>query len=525
MRKLFLFFFSALFLLLPVPVSAAILVLPEPGADPHLVRNVQAVTDAFDQILATELGASLTNDVRIFVSPNRNSYIVVLQRELGLSREVAERSGKMTSGFSASRRQSIALNGELPMMKTLGGVASVVAHELFHQVQGELEGAKWVRLYWVSEGTADYVGAMVADRLGVLNLDGWKQQRVNLLRKTPGHALPQDLADIRLAQWTALMEQNKAPYTMSDMMVLFLLEQGSNKKPAAISEYFRACHRLQDGKKALQSAFGIDAANFSVQFTPWFSKLMAQKGAIEFAVEGPVNPSLLQESEKLLPVLLAQWQDKWRLPLQSDLRVVLTASTEDYAAALKRELGYSPETTAKMTKETWRYNRNTAVIRMDAALSPELRARRLYDVISRMWLADTVAPALTDTLFWLKIGGILCGSSLAVDASYPGAYARQQEVWLRRLDGELPVLLNMASAVDYQSSLHRLGAAKTEAISALATLALFQKHGADSYGRWLDQTKKSGDARAAFALIYGRSWEEFAADFHAWLESKRKKAA
>ena len=525
MRQALLHGLLILSLLLSTPVEAAILVIAEPDVNPLLVRNVQQVADAFDHIVATELGVTLNKDVKVFVTPTRAAYIDVLQRELGMSKDVAERSGKITSGFSASRRQAVALNGESTAMKSLGGLSSVAAHELFHQVQGQLEGDKWVRLYWISEGAADYVGAMVADRLGVMSLNGWKQQRINLLRKTPGHASPRELANVNLAQWSNLMEQGKLPYTVSDMMIVFLLEQSKGRTPAAIAEYFRQCLRLQNGEKALKAAFGMSMNDFETHFAPWFSSLMTQAASVTITASGPVSPLLLEEARSALQALSGFWEDQWNFPLQSNLRVILVSSAAEYKNALTHELGYTPSAAGQLLTETWRFNRNTAILRVDTPDSPELRAQRLAEIVARMWVADTISSKSAHSLFWLRSGGVLCSAAMATDAQYSGAAVRQQELWLQRLGAENPPLTSLASVVEYQAAIKRHSAKKTEAVSALATQLLFEKHGLNAYGHWLQKAKIFGDDERAFAAVYGYSWEEFAAEFQNWLQSKLKKAA
>ena len=525
MRKSLLSVLLFLILCLPAPAAASVLIVAEPGASPQLVKNVQQVVDAFNQILASELGATLNKDVKVFITPNRDAYISILQRELGMSQNVAERSGKMTSGFSATARQAVALNGELPIMKSLGGVSSVVAHELFHQVQTQLEGTHRVRLYWLSEGSADYVGAMVADHLGVLSLDGWKQQRINLLRKTPGHASPQELGDIDLAQWSTLMEQRKIPYTMADMMLVFLLEQSKAKSPAAIAEYFRQCARLQNGQAAAQAAFGLSIADFNTRFAPWFSSLMTRSATISLTTSGPVSPHLLAESKQAAQAISSLWEDQWNVPLQSNLRMVLVASPSEYKTASTQEFGHSPDDSGKNPAETWRFNRSVALLRIDTPASPELRAQCVTEIVARMWVVDTIAPKSAHTLFFLRSGGVLCSAALATEALFPGAAARQQQLWLQRLGDSAPPLSALASMADYQSAIKLHGAKETEAVSALATWLLFEKYGSDAYGRWLQKAKTSGDDELAFASVYGCSWEVFFAEFHVWLQQKLKKAA
>ena len=75
----------------------------------------------------------------------------------------------------------------------------------------------------MSEGSADYVGARIAEKLGVMNLVSWKQQRINQLRKSATYASANELAFLSASEWTTLMEAKKYPYEVSDLMLLFVL--------------------------------------------------------------------------------------------------------------------------------------------------------------------------------------------------------------------------------------------------------------------------------------------------------------
>ena len=524
MRKLFICCLILLFFALSGLVEAAIIVVEEPGVDPELVKNARQVTAVFDAVMAQELNVILATDVRIFLTADRSSYAAVLQREIGQSKELSERNAKVTGGMSNATRQVIVLNGGAANVKSLGGFAMLVAHELFHQIQGQLEGSRKVRLYWLSEGSADYVGALVSERLGVLNIDGWKKQRINILRKTPAHVSPQEIADLTLAQWTALIEQKRAPYEMSDLMVMFLLEQGGGN--AALAEYFRQCNRLQDGKKALKATFGSYPGDFSLRFTSWFNALLAQKGSLEIEASGPVPIRWIAEAKNAIAKVSAIMDAKWDLPLQSSLRIVLVSSPAEFGRLLSRELGYAPEVVEKMKQETWRFSsRGIAIIQASLPQSDLARGLAFTDVAARMWFADTVPAALTNRLRWLGSGGSLYAAAMAGEALFPGSAARQQELWLKRLDGEIPTLNNLTEAPVYQATTQRLGIRKVYAVCGLATLLLLEKYGSESYGKWLRATREKGDPQLAFAAVYGLSPEAFAFDFQAWLAQHMRKAA
>ena len=505
--------------------AASIQVVEEQGADPALLQNVRQVTEAFDAVMLHEMNVTVTQNVKVFVTPGRESYANVMQRELGQDKEAAERSARLTSGFSSSKKQAVALNGDASQMKRLGGVTSVVAHELFHQIQGQLEGADRYRLYWMSEGTADYVGALVADRLGVLDLDGWKKQRINIIRKNPSRASPQEITDLSLSQWTTLMEQKKSPYEMADLMVIFLLEQSNKKGPAAIAEYFRQCSKLHDGKAALTAAFGVDSPSFPVRFSAWLNSLLAQGGSVEISAAGPLPTGWTSEAQDVSARLSAILAQKWNIHLLSTLRILLSGSADGFAKALTHEFGIAANETEKMKAETWHYAGGVAVIQAGYYTTGQARALVVSEVMARMWFADALPVALTDRLPWMSTGGVFYATVASTDALFPGTAARQREIWLKRLIGEIPNLSDLSERALYNATAKRLGSFKVEAVSGLAATLLLEKYGEDSYGKWLAGAKEKGDARIAFTAVYGRSWETFADEFQAWLMPRLKKAS
>ena len=503
--------------MMPTSVLAAITVVGEPGADPVQLRNVQQVVDAFNGILAKEMNVTLERDVKIFVSSSRANYAVLLQREIGQTKEAAEKNAQLSGGFSGGRAHSIVLNSDGSQMKSLGGTAFLTGHELFHQVQGQLEGEKRFRLYWMSEGTADLMGALVADRLGVMNLAGWKKQRINSLRKTPNHASPQELSDISLSGWTSLMEKKMAPYEMSDFMVMFLFEQAKEKGTASIADYFRQSGRLQNGKTALSIVFGIGLEDLVSRFSPWFEALMAQTGNVEVEGVGSVNPEWVNDVRKGVDEATALLEGKWGIPLQSALRVLVVGSSDEYVKALTRELGYAPDEAAKLSQDWGRYSRGSAVLQSSMPKSAISRSQSAADLVARMWVTEAAPQAQLDKVAWLRNGGAMVLGYQVADRLQSGALKKQQDVWLGRLTENVPRLAELVDLLSYQAVVKRVGAEKVNAVAALATLRLIEKYGEAAYGSWVKETKAVGDGKVAFSKVYGRSLEDYAAEFDAWL--------
>ena len=497
----------AVFVLLSSSCFAAIQVIEEPGVDPVMAKNVRTVVASFDQLLADEMKVALNHDVKVFIAPTQSAYANVLQRELGQNRDTAERNAKVTGGMSHARHQAVALNGESSVMKSLGSVATLVAHELFHQIQGQLEGEKRYRLYWISEGSADYVGARIAEKLGVVNLASWKQQRINQLRKAASHASANELAFLSASEWTTLMEAKKNPYEVSDLILLFVLER-SGKGIESIGEYFRLCGTMMDGSKALASAFGVELATVNKEFSPWLASHLAKTGEVTVEAIGSVSDAWVQSTQLGAGRAFGFITDKLGIAPTSSFRLFVAASSDDYIRALTKELGIAPDIAATRKNETWRYSKGVAIIQAAGIRSDALRVRTGGLTLARMWLDDYLPRKSAEPLYWLRQG-----SALVI-----GGDQEQRESWKKLLAGDRPSLANLATQADHAQAEKQFGVPKVEAMCGMAVTFLTETQGTEKLGEWLAKTKEKGDATAAFLSVYGKTPQEVEKEFIAWLQ-------
>jgi hypothetical protein len=500
-------FILAVFILFSSSCFAAIHVIEEPGVDAVMAKNVRTVVASFDQLIAEEMKVSLNHDVKVFIAPTQSAYAVVLQRELGQSRDAAERNAKVTGGMSHVRHQAVALNGESSVMKSLGSVATLVAHELFHQIQGQLEGEKRYRLYWMSEGSADYVGARIAEKLGVMNLVSWKQQRINQLGKSSIYASANELAFLSASEWTTLMEAKKYPYEVSDLMLLYVLER-SGKGIESITEYFRLCGKTMDGSKALSAVFGMDLATVNAGFSPWLVSRLAKTGEATVEAIGSVPDTSLQSVQLGVGRGFRFITEKLGIAPTSSFRLFVTASSDDYVRALTKELGISPDIAATRRNETWRYSKGVAVIQAAGISTDALRARIGGLTLARMWMDDYLPRKSAEPLYWLRQGG----------AILIGCDKEQRDSWKKLIVGDRPSLSELRTQTDLAQAEKKFGVPKVEAMCGMAVTFLTETYGTEKLGEWLTKTKEKGDATAAFLSVYGKTPQEVEKEFIAWLQ-------
>ena len=87
------------------------------------------------------------------------------------------RVAAISGGWAGGSAHITAVNASAGVMTTFGDRYNTTGHELFHQLQHELSHGKDVderSLFWLEEGSADYIGAALADSLGGKPL--WKWQ-------------------------------------------------------------------------------------------------------------------------------------------------------------------------------------------------------------------------------------------------------------------------------------------------------------------------------------------------------------
>jgi hypothetical protein len=266
-----------LILALQAPAAAAVTVIPEPGADPAHVALIEKTAAAFTAFIGAELGVALDRDVRLFVCPTAESYRAVLVRELRQRSGIAARSAAVTAGMSGGRVKAVAINFGVLNGGTAGDrAAKTAAHELFHQLQHQLAGPNMDKsFYWLKEGAADLLGAAVAEKLGYGNLDEWKRDRLDTLRKTGGHVTPQDILAPTLAKWTRMLEDKRHPYEISGLMALYLIQRNESGGYRAIGEYYRLLGRGTANDEAFRQAFAISPDALVAAFSTWLARASA----------------------------------------------------------------------------------------------------------------------------------------------------------------------------------------------------------------------------------------------------------
>ncbi|HWQ62194.1 MAG TPA: hypothetical protein VN521_07775 [Negativicutes bacterium] len=185
-----------------------------------------------------------------------------------------ERIARLTGGFFL-RNELVAINMDLS-----GGIPAgdrayhVTAHELFHQIEYQLAGENANRaIYWLKEGTADLIAALVAEKIGYRSLDNWKQNQIDALRKAGTNASVQEILSTDMHGWTKMLEAKMDPYPMADLMVIYLMTKSKAGGYATILEYYHMLGRGLSNTAAFEQAFGLPPADMLAGFPAWLAQV------------------------------------------------------------------------------------------------------------------------------------------------------------------------------------------------------------------------------------------------------------
>ena len=506
-KKVAALFGLCLFLVcLSLPALAAIKVVSEPGADTAMVEDVQKTIDVFNSILKVDMGTELTRDVSVIICPTRESYAGVLRRELGQSQEMAERNAAVTGGMSGGSRLVVAINGGAAKVETGLGRAQLTAHELFHQTQSQLsKDKKGKGLYWMSEGTADLIGAWVAEKRGFQSMEKWKLDRLNVIRKAGAHVAPAEILHTDLPKWTRLMEKKLYPYEMSDLMVFYLTNQYATINPFnKIADYYRLIGQGVDGDQALLQAFGVGVGEYVGGFRAWLARSMAEEVKVELIAEPGVTESVIAEMERTLAVSRRYFQETWQSDFSLGLRVVVAPEKSGLVAAVAREFGFSPtEAANKVKTSTWYYSGGTAVIQASLQTARSQRVFSLASLLMRKQLEQNNVLADLSSVSWLRYGLEDVVAAYIVELEGSRSVASYRDEWSRQLTNKpKPSREQMADSRGWNEAGEKFGTLIRRRAAALAVFQLIDEYGLDSTREWLSKTKELGNGAKAFELVY-----------------------
>lgn len=246
----------------------------EQGTPAPVLRKVTAGINMFDQLTAAT-GYSLHGDVKVYVCPTSYSYRAVLRREFKFNAATVE-SYDFSSGLTVPERRTVVLKFDASQPRRDEFLAfRILPHELFHLVQNELAGPNIEKApKWLREGTADYIGATVADKAGYQSKANRVLECIEVLRRDQDPVAPQELLRAGTGEWANRVERRDHPYETADLMVMLLAERMPGHEAERFTEYFRLLGQGRPADECFVKAFGITPDRFLAAFQTWYDQMV-----------------------------------------------------------------------------------------------------------------------------------------------------------------------------------------------------------------------------------------------------------
>jgi hypothetical protein len=228
----------------------------EQGTD-ILQEEILDFRNSIDETVAYfhEAGVQLNKPVTIVLTRNRKDFLAEAAKRFGISEIEVNRVGKGVDALSGNSLIVINVDGTpTPRQRTF-----LLAHELTHQYQRQLAGAKAGEVKWLLEGAAEAVGAQVVARRGYLSIEQYKanwQAGIRMAEKKPA------LAQLRTSQeWSDSLSAygSGLTYKTAGLGCLILFEQYGVQR---VLQYYKELGTGRNSDEAFRNSFEVDMLQF-----------------------------------------------------------------------------------------------------------------------------------------------------------------------------------------------------------------------------------------------------------------------
>ena len=487
--------------------DAKIFVQGEGAVDKGSLKDVEKAATSFNGFVQEKMGAAIRRPVELYVAGEEASYRTVLEREFGLTAEEAAKVASVSGGWSGGSSHITAINAGAGVMSTYGDRYNTAGHELFHQLQHELSHGKDAEessLFWLEEGSADYVGAALSEALGGKPLWKWQADVKAILVRAEHTVKPESLQHCSFETRKMLMGKEYHTYQVADLMTICLLQRfPEEKRLPLLAEYFRALAESDDGETAFRQVFGLELAVFLTEYKSWWQNFVRQPVAFFYLGESQESGNDHAVRRELETV--KDWLGRnLGSQLKGEYQVVLAPDEHVMAEALEKYTEL-PGSEAKHMAERSLCIENGGLLVLNAGHLQEAqqRAFSMGMLIMRTYERQVLGSNRETGNAWFLHG-----------AAYLAGVTRQAEVSGYKVEDyirtardnvrgrNLPRAAELRSEEDYRRAVEKYGEKEIASLTELAAYELINQHGWGSFARYLQETAKSKDGGQAFRRVY-----------------------
>lgn len=486
-------------------------------------RDVELATEKFPLLLHREMGTGLRHSVDVYIAASEDDYAAVLRKQFDLSADDAREVAAVSGGWSGGRIRTTAINGTAGVMDTSGERIATTGHELFHQVQYELSHGNDTdeqALFWLSEGSADYIGALLADQYGGRPFAKWQMDVLDALLAAPKVIRPESLMHLDFEQRKAVMARENHAYQMADLMTWYLLQRYPREEANdRLKNYFYMLGEKKDGEAAFARAFGMSSADYLQEFSAWWQQQKQQPAELHYEVRAGVMPEMAAAVKEEVRNSQEFLTKRFGRALGGAYTIILTNSRDDMVQAAATLTGMSEEEANDFSGDSlWVESGSTILLNVANLTDERQRIFNLAVMTARVFEAQNMG-AESKEMAWLSRGiAYLAGTGRLEEAGY-GTLPDYRRAWLEKLrqGGGVPNIVQLETKQGFEEASSSLGSERVSAVTELAAASLLDRRGWSGFYRWMravgarEETGEEAQAgRDAFRAVYGQNTAAFA---------------
>ncbi len=487
--------------------------------DAEVLQDVDRAAAFFPQFMADRFQVKVQRPLDIVVAADRNTYEELLVKRMEVSPDTVKEKAQYTSGQSSGNKGLCIINGDKNSLKKNNNRYSTTAHELFHQMQHEMSRGKSGyenSFYWLEEGSADYVGALVSEALGAGSVEKWYMDARFALQYAKNPAGVDQLQHTTEEERLKMLSTQAKSYDLSDVMTYYLLQHyGAGQPEEKIAEFYQhiASEKAED---AFAKTFGVELSAFLQEFSHWWQAECSRPAQFQVIVRDNVDKSAVNQFMQQVELSRTWLKRNGGGELKGDYQLVFVSGPEDFAAA-EMEYGYISEVEARRIAagSVWAENNSMLFINTPQIADKVQSIFVSTAMLNRLYMTQRLASEEGLDMAWLIRGASYAAGVARLGENGHGDIVAYQRAWRKKLrEGQpLPTLDKLST----NKALQEAGRNDGENLSHLCEYAvaeLVHRYGWRSVFAWLSAARQSGDGRQSFSRVFGLTVTDFAAQIH-----------